>query len=302
MSPTRAFAKVDRLADRFLDPRRAFTVRHDDARRALCANDPEAARRWQRRMALHRALVGAERASGLEDARHAALIASRALPTRSASRWRWWAPVLAACAALVLVMATQQPGSDPRDVLAPRGGHSMAGAPVVGFGVSGVGDDDSEYDVLSRALHAGDWIRLSYSNEREDLDWLFLVALTDEAIVWLIPSPDEGQSVPIGVSWQRPLEVETRIAAEPGAEVVFIGVFSREPVTVDAMRSALGSLPPSGPDLYARAATVDNHLRTRLALGPDDRVQVGTTHVAKATREDSDEPPAEPSAPHQEAP
>lgn len=299
MSPTRAFIRVDRLADRFLDPRRSFTVRHDDARRALCANDPEAARRWQRRMAMHRALVGAERASGLEDARHAALVASRSLPRRT-SRWFWWVPALVVSAALVLFV-TRQPGVDPRDVWLPRGGNLVAGEPVVGFGVSGVGDD-TEYDVLSRTLSEGDWVRLSYTNEREDLDWLFLVALADEAIVWLVPSPDEGQSVPMGVSWQRPLDVETRIPAEVGAELVFIGVFSQRPVTVEAMRSALGSLPQSGPDLYARAATVDKHLRAALALGPDDRVQVGTTHMAKATHRDSDEPPAEPSAPRQEAP
>ena len=291
-----AARRVDRLADRYLDPRRPYLRRHDDARRALCAAAPEAEARWRKRLALHRALVGVERASGLEDRRQAELTVTRALTTRS--RWArlWWLGPLAAAAVALFVL--RSPAPEESEWLARRGS-PWDHEPLVGFGLGGIDDEGREYDIATplspdhmRALVDGDWTRLSYTNERDDLGWLFLVALRDDGIVWLTPDPHEPHSVAI-TTGHRVLDIETRIPAAAGDTVVFVGIFSREPVTVPAMRTALETLPTSRAasslDLDSLAAVFDNHLRTRLGLRPGDVVQIETTRIA-------------PRGPRQEAP
>ncbi|HRE92342.1 MAG TPA: hypothetical protein PK095_24715, partial [Myxococcota bacterium] len=101
----------------------------------------------------------------------------------------------------------------------------------------------------------------------------------------LVPTPEDGMSLPIRQSWLTNLEVETRVAdtSAPPGEVLFIGIFSREAISVTAMRRALDTLPATGPDLDSGAAMVENHLRSSLALGPFDLVQIATTRIVAAS-------------------
>jgi hypothetical protein len=291
--PTAAVKSIDRLADRYLDPTRRFERNHDLDRQALCEAHPEAAKRWARRLALHRAMVGAagER-SGLEERRTLSLVIERVevRPTR-----RWWLGLpIVVMAALILVVIQGSPTQD--EWIAVRGGEASVFEPRVGLGVGGIDVAGSEYEVVaSGAVQAGDWLRFSYTNERSDLGWLFVVGLRGDGIVWLFPLPSDGASVPIGLGDRTSLPFESRVpeaSADGAGDLLITGLFTATPLTVDAMRRALESLPSGLPTrLDSGFFELEVHLRLRLGLAATDVVQVVNTRIAPHPS------PADPAAP-----
>jgi len=286
-NPRAAVGAIDRLADRYLDPSRRFGRSDDLERQALCEAHPEAARRWAKRLALHRAMVGtAGERSGLEDRRTLSLVMEQ-VEVRPARRW-WLALPIVVMAALVLVVVMEPPSQS--DWVAVRGGEASFFEPRVGLGVGGIDAAGSEYEVIaSGAVEAGDWLRFSYTNERSDLGWLFVVALRGDGVVWLFPLPADGASVPIGPGDRTSLPFESRVpeAGMDGAgELVIMSLFTATPLTVDAMRSALEAL-PSG--LTTRLVPRRRH--------SDLRLPVASRRSPSASREPDDRIGAAPQAP-----
>ncbi len=284
-NPQAAARAIDRLADRYLAPSRRFGRTHDLERQALIEAHPEAASRWAKRLALHRAMVGtAGERSGLEERRTLSLVMEQ-VEVRPARRW-WLTLPIVVMAALVMVVVTRPPSQD--DWVGVRGGDASFFEPRVGLGVGGIDAAGSEYEVIaSGAVEVGDWMRFSYTNERSDLGWLFVVALRGDGIVWLFPLPADGASVPIGLGDRTSLPFESRVpeaGMDSAGELVIMGLFTASPLTVDAMRSALEAL-PSGltTRLDSGFFELEVHLRIRLGLAATDVVQVVNTRIAPRT-------------------
>jgi len=277
-APPRALRATRELTRRYLDPRRSWDADRDAELRAHVRDFEACASLYRRAVVKHRLLVGGDAGTptGFERERRLQALMSGHEDATKASRGSRREAVIAAAiaglaAVLVFAVAPALVGDDPGPQ--PRGPDT--GGPIVGVGVSGVTDDGGEYEVVA-AGSAGldDWVRFSYTNEREDLGWLFLVGLQPdrapgERLVWLAPLPDEQQSLPIEIATWRDLPFEIRLAARnrPGPLIV-VAVFTREPLRVADVGRALDPAPEA-----RLPSELTSDVRTRLGLGDEAVVQ-----------------------------
>jgi len=284
------------LVQRLLDPARRWSGADDRRLFELVRADESAAAFYRRALARHRLLSGGDAAvpTGFELARRAAAAAdvAGAKAPRGVPRWLAWAgPIVALAAAALLIVPRLSAAPDPDGYLAARG-LPPSGLPDrrAGLGMGGVAADGSEYEIVYQPAHLDDWLRLSYTNERPELGWLFVVALqperpADEAIVWLAPTPEEGRSLPIEPSRFRQLPFEIRLAARHAAGPVrVIALFTAAPITTPSMTAALQSLASSA--ARALPSELEADLRTRLQLSPRDVVHVLDTRIVPGSGAD----------------
>jgi len=289
-----------RLVRRYLDPSARWSPADERRLRELLRGDDKAAAMYNRMVTRHRTLVGGDPAtpSGLELARLArvtAELATGATPVAPSSRrWlAWLAPVAALVAALVIVPLLPR-AADPDAYVGARG-LPPSGLPErrAAFGLGGVTAEGAEYEAVFQPAHLEDWLRLSYTNERPDLGWLFVLAVQPERpeaerLVWLAPTPDEARSLPIGVARFRQLPFEVRLGARhTTGPVRYVALFTSQPVTVDAVSHALASV--SGATV---SSDLEALLRERLPLSRGDVVQILETRIAPGSAADA--PPAPP--------
>ncbi|MCA9515582.1 MAG: hypothetical protein KC635_11620, partial [Myxococcales bacterium] len=200
-----------------------------------------------------------------------------------------WVPAAGVLAAAALAMVLLLPRGD--SLVAPGDGRlqarGVAGIEqperLVGVGISGVDDAGSEYEIVaSGAVRVGDWVRVTYTNERPELGWLFLVGVqpdrpAGERVVWLAPLPEEGRSVAVGVARLRALPFEIRLGARHALGPWHVlALFTERPLTTDEVARALDSTTLDGlPSGWAEA------LRERLSLSPRAVVQRLETRIER---------------------
>ncbi|MFO0747769.1 MAG: hypothetical protein U1F43_19205 [Myxococcota bacterium] len=290
------------LTRRYLDPSSLWSGDDDRRLRALCAASPEAAAAYNRAVARHRAMLGQSPAvpSGFELARMARAAVDLAgasddvaVATSTRRRWLAWLMPLAGLAAAAAAVLIALPGvrqPDPDSYIGARG-LPASGLPDrrAGLGIGAVTDDGREYEAIySHAVHLDDWLRLSFTNERPELAYLFVFAIQPERpegerVVWIAPTPDEARSLPVSIARFHQLPFEVHLAARHVAGPVrFVALFTEQPISVDAMTLALDPTTtqalPSG-EMEAR-------LRDRLRLSPRDVVQVLETRVVSGSAAD----------------
>lgn len=306
--PDAAARAVDPLVRRYLDPRRRWTLA-DDARARALREDPAARRAWAVAIATHRALVGAPDGlpSGIEQRRQVDLaLAHAGLAAAPAARAPWsWLRIVAplSAAALALIVALNwNTTPDTEDWIQARGMKGLGPVPAqVGLGVGGITEAGSEYEAISSgAVHLEDWLRLSYTNQRQDLGWLFVVGLQrdgDRVVTRAIaPLPEEGQSLAVTTGRFVTLPFEARLSARHTAGALrLVALFTARPLTVAEVERALADLASSALD--ALPSEVEARLRDRLRLGAGDVVQLLDTRIVPGSaaptlpREDAPEPP-----------
>lgn len=194
---------------------------------------------------------------------------------------RGWVTAMAT-AALVLVVV--QPWStQPEDELRARGtAEERIAEGLVGMGVSGVpSGGGAEYEVIaSKRVAAGDYLRFSYSNERNELGHLFVFALQERKTPhWYAPMPPyENRSAVIGHGTGETLPFEIEIGDSHAAgRLRIVAVFSEASLEFDSTASRLG------PDLFGLAdEALIEEVRSRLNLSTSAVIQVLETQVEKA--------------------
>lgn len=290
-TPSQRLREARALVARYLDPRRSWDPARDARLRALNREDGACAAIYDAAVVRHRLLVGGhpDLPSGFERRRLATafLAPSPAPPPRSAWRGRWVpaAGLLAAAAVAVLLLVPRgAPGPLGDERLHARG---VAGIEqperLVGVGISGVDASESEYEIIASGVaHLGDWIRVTYTNERPELGWLFLVGVqperpAGERVVWLAPLPEEGGSVAVGVARLQALPFEIRLGARhaPGAWHV-LALFTERPLTTDEVARALDSS-----TLARLPSEWGEALRERLSLSPRAVIQRLETRIER---------------------
>jgi hypothetical protein len=211
-----------------------------------------------------------------------ALVETASAPQARESRVqvRGWVTALAAAALLLVVVKPWAP--QPDEQIQSRGAaEQRIEEGLVGIGVSGVpAAGGAEYEVVaSNRVAAGDYLRFSYSNERNELGHLFVFALQERKTPhWYAPMPPyENRSAVIGHGTGETLPFEAQIGAGhiPG-RLRIVAVFSEESLVFDSTASRLG------PDLFGMSEqSLADAVRARLGLSSKAVVQVLETRVEK---------------------
>ena len=282
----RSGSEAERLIRRYLDPTRSWSGSQDARMRALLRDDEEARGLYDRSVGLHRAALGGDpsQPSGFESRRMMETVlehASAPAERESLAPVRGWVTAMAT-AALVLVVV--QPWStQPEDELRARGtAEERIAEGLVGMGVSGVpSGGGAEYEVIaSKRVAAGDYLRFSYSNERNELGHLFVFALQERKTPhWYAPMPPyENRSAVIGHGTGETLPFEIEIGDSHAAgRLRIVAVFSEASLEFDSTASRLG------PDLFGLAdEALIEEVRSRLNLSTSAVIQVLETQVEKA--------------------
>lgn len=296
-----AHKRAAKLVARYLDPRARWGRRQDEALRELMRADEGARAVYDRAVTAHRLLVGGdpEVPSGFEQARMFAALCEDGSPASSTPYRRWW-PALAGAALTALAGALLVFGPGVSPPLDPGsegpggvGDSSYTGAkgpehggPLVGLGITGVGESGGEYEVVaSSEAFLGDYFRFTYSNERPELGYLFIVGLQPgaEAPVWYAPLPDEVESLPAKTGRFIGLDFEIRLAARHRAgPLKVVAIFSPRPVRVADVARAFDASPSR-----LVPSELQSHLRQALGLSPQAVVQILETEVRPGTSEDA---------------
>lgn len=279
----RSGSEAERLIARYLDPARSWSGAHDARMREILRDDEAARARYDRAVAVHRAALGGEvdRPSGFESRRMmSAVVELSSAPEvrESKVQVRAWVTALAAAALLLVVVKPWVPQPD-QQIQSRGAAEERIEDGLVGLGVSGVpGAGGAEYEVVaSKRVMAGDYLRFSYSNERNELGHLFVFALQErKAPHWYAPMPPyENRSAVIGHGTGETLPFEAEIGADhsPG-RLRIIAVFSEESLSFDRTASRLG------PDLFGMSErALGEAVRERLGLSDHAVVQVLETRV-----------------------
>lgn len=281
----RSGSEAERLMGRYLDPARSWSGTQDTRLREILRDDAAARASYDRSVALHRAALGGEldRPSGFESRRMMnALLEEVTVPQARESRVhvRGWVMAVATAALVLLVVKPWTP--QPDEQLRSRGAADQRmESGLVGLGVSGVpAAGGAEYEVVaSKRVVAGDFLRFSYSNERNELGHLFVFALQERrAPHWYAPMPPyENRSAVIGHKTGETLPFEVEIGATHMAgRLRIVAVFSEESLSFDSTASRLG------PDLFGMSGQeLGDAVRDRLELSAKTVVQVLETRVQK---------------------
>lgn len=123
---------------------------------------------------------------------------------KKTARWgRWWPAFVglpAASLALAMGFAMLLPQNNPQAGAWTARGADPQRQSLVGLGVAALADDNSPVRDARwpRPVSLSDRLRLSYSNQSADLDFLFIFGVDDDLQpYWYYPLPDEGQSLRI---------------------------------------------------------------------------------------------------------
>ncbi|MGM0578468.1 MAG: hypothetical protein ACQEXJ_22280 [Myxococcota bacterium] len=286
----RPHRRTRRLVRRYLDPRRPWDRRRDAALREHLRDCEPCRDHYRRAVVAHRLMVGgdADTPSGFETRRQMDAVLPAEGP-RVTKRPAVVVGVLAgaaAAAALVLTVLPPRadeasgPATSPETLdLRTRGGEEER--PAAGLGVSGVDADGAEYEILaSDGVRRGDWLRLSYSNDREDLDHLAVTGLQAdrEPILYAPAPPDETESLSIGTGRTVTLPFEAAVGDDHAVGPLrLVALFTADPLGAAALEAAL-----AGVDAEAPAADLEAALRDTLDLGDEAVVQVLATDVLPA--------------------
>ena len=281
----RSGSEAERLIRRYLDPARSWSGAQDAKMRELLRDDDSAREIYDRSVALHRAALGGEveKPSGFESRRMMEAVLERSTAPKAQERTltvRGWATALATAALVLLVVKPWAP--QPQEQIQSRGAaEQRMEEGLVGLGVSGVpAAGGAEYEVIaSKRVEAGDYLRFSYSNERNELGHLFVFALQErKAPHWYAPMPPyENRSAVIGHGTGETLPFEAEIGAThvPG-RLRIVAVFSEESLSFETTASRLG------PDLFGMAEKeLADTVRARLELSTQAVIQVLETRVDK---------------------
>ncbi|MFT7579127.1 MAG: hypothetical protein ACI9MR_000789 [Myxococcota bacterium] len=296
----RALKTIRTLVRRYLDPGKPWSSADEAAMWALLREFPACADHYRQATATHRMLVGAdpEVPSGFEQRRRmeATIEASGATPAQDglpANRWRMiGAGLLTAAFAAVLVPVLLTPAGEGEWLRARGLGDTGLPQRAVGLGVAGVTDDAVEYEVIAtNAVYAEDYLRLSYTNEREDLAYLFVFGIQSEQpigeqVSWITPIPGERQSLSVDFGRLLAVPFEVHVGARHVAgPLVIVAVFTRSPLLLEDVAQALdgsdlGQLPSddallellrdSG-RLQLSSGTVIQTLKTTVMPGSQDK-------------------------------
>ena len=251
--------------------------------RELLRDDEVARAAYDRSVALHRAALGGEldRPSGFESRRMMDAVVETATAPQareSGVQLRGWVTALAAAALVLFVVNPWTP--QPQEQIQSRGApQERMEAGLVGLGISGVpASGGAEYEVVaSKRVAAGDYLRFSYSNERNELGHLFVFALQERKTPhWYAPMPPfENRSAVIGHQTGETLPFEAKIGASHGVgRLRIVAIFSEESLKFDSTASRLG------PDLFGMSEQeLSDTIRARLELSDKAVVQVIETRV-----------------------
>ena len=245
---------IERLIDRYLDARRSFSPAQDRAMREHLRSCPSCRRLYDRKLALHRCMLGLEpdQPSGIEMERLSIGVLPRPeiQQERSLSLLK---PLAAAAAMLALVVGvvqltrppTQAPARDD-EYLATRGmDPRRPHEELVGIGVSGVTEGGREYEVVADGrVYLSDYLRFYYTAERESLRYLFVLGLQPGVDpLPYFPLPEEERSVPIRAGDEArsiQLPYETRLAARHRTgPLLVVALFTSEPIDFSDVAMAL---------------------------------------------------------------
>jgi hypothetical protein len=155
------------------------------------------------------------------------------------------------------------------------------------LGVGGVTEDGREYEAIgSGAIHHEDWLRLTYTNERPELAWLFVFGLQQLdgqlALREIAPLPEEGSSLPIRAGRFVPLPFEARLSSRHAlGRLRLVALFTQRPLGLEVVRQAVSALDPDA--LVQVPSELEAALSARLALTPGDRIQVLDTAIVPGT-------------------
>jgi hypothetical protein len=279
----RSGTEAERLVGRYLDPAHSWSDKEDARLRALLRDDDGARAHYDRSVAIHRAALGTDPAqpSGFESRRMmAAVVDATSAPRtqRSTASVRGWTTALAAAAIAILVIKPWAPA--PVDSIQSRGAaEERLEAGLVGVGVSGVpARGGVEYEVIaSKRVTQGDYLRFSYSNERNELGHLFVFGLQErKAPYWYAPMPPfENRSLAISHATGQTLPFEAEVGADHRrGRLRIISIFSERSLSLDEATAKLG------PGLFAMAdGELSDAVHQRLGLSDRAVVQVLETRV-----------------------
>jgi len=251
--------------------------------RSLLRDDDEARAFYDRSVALHRLALGEDPAqpSGFEARRMREVVVETACSTPARASMfsvRGWATAVTTAALLLLVFKPWVPA--PSESVQSRGAaQSRLDAGLVGIGVSGVpAGGGAEYEVVaSKRVAKGDYLRFSYSNERNELGHLFVFGLQERrAPHWYAPMPPyENRSLAIEHATGETLPFEAAIGeAHARGRLRIVAVFSERSLTLEQATAQLGPSLFSLSDVELEAA-----VRDRLSLTGNAMVQILETRV-----------------------
>lgn len=301
--PRRAVA----LTRRYLDPAKAWRAEDERALRTALRESTAAAAHHRAQIVRHRLMTGGASGvpSGFElrrmgDAAITAALGGGGADPAKQRVWRGlWALVGALGAAALVVVATRPAGLGVDghvndDHIQARGlGDGAWPEDRVGLGIGGVTADGGEYEAIATAeLYADDWLRLTYTNEKSELGWLFVVALQPERapgerVVWIAPTPEEGQSLAITVTRFKPLPFEVRVGARHVVgRTRFVALFTTRARTLSEVGAALDAASDTALPSEVAGSEFAANVGSRLGLGPEEVVQVIDTRVVAGTAAD----------------
>jgi hypothetical protein len=279
----RSGSEAQRLVGRYLDPAHSWSGKEDARLRVLLRDDEVARAFYDRSVAIHRAALGTDTAqpSGFESRRmNQAVVDTAVAPSaqRSTVSVRGWATALATAAIAILVIQPWAPA--PVDSIQSRGAaEERLEAGLVGVGVSGVpADGGMEYEVIaSKRVTQGDYLRFSYSNERNELEHLFVFGLQErKAPHWYAPMPPfENRSLSISHATGQTLPFEAKVGEDHArGRLRIVSIFSERRLSLDEAMAKLG------PGLFTLAdAELSDAIHQRLGLSTRAVVQVLETRV-----------------------
>jgi hypothetical protein len=160
----------------------------------------------------------------------------RRLPAPARASWRWlWAPVVAACATVAILVARPALRPAATDGFQARGG--AVESPDRWVSVQIFRATDTGYQRVVDRVAADDALAFAYSNPGDEgYRYLMIVAVDERGeVFWYYPAGESDERNPHGVGIARTsradLPDEIRQALRPGALRIF-AVFSKEPYPV----------------------------------------------------------------------
>ena len=299
--PRRAVA----LTRRYLDPAKAWRAEDDRALRMTLRESTAAAAHHRAQIVRHRLMTGGASGvpSGFElrrmgDAAITAALGGRVADPAKQRVWRGLWGLVGALGAAALVVVATRPAAVDEDVnddhIQARGlGDGAWPEERVGLGIGGVTADGGEYEAIATSeLYADDWLRLTYTNEKSELGWLFVVALQPdrapgERVVWIAPTPEEGQSLAITVTRFKPLPFEVRVGARHVVgRTRVVALFTTRARTLSEVGAALDAASDTALPSEVAGSEFAANVGSRLGLGPEEVVQVIDTRIVAGTAAD----------------